>query len=281
MGPFLGCLTSIPVIFHNLRGYDAHLIMQAIGKVDKNINCIPNSMEKYIAFSMGSLNFIDSYQFLPTSLEELVGNMEEIDFKQLSKKFPSDKLHLLLHKGVYPYEYVDSSMKLRETQFSPPCAFENTLIGELISEKDYDHAQNVWETFDLKTLKEYHDLYVLSDVLQLADVFENFRDICLGYYELGPADFYTSPGLAWQACLKMTGQRLELLTDLDMHLFIEKGLRGGISTITNRYSKANNPYLADSDPSKPSTYIAYLDANNLHGYAMSQALPTHGLIRLM
>ena len=232
----------IPVIFHNLRSYDAHLIMQAIGKVSDNINCIPNNMEKYVSFSMGSMDFIDSFQFLPTSLEKLVGNLKEPDFKHLSKTFAPDKLSLLLRKGVYPYDYVDSPIKLTETQLPPPSAFENTLTGESVSEKDYDHAQNVWQIFNIKSLGEYHDLYVLSDVLQLADVFENFREICLNYYELDPTHFYTSPGLAWQACLKMTGQKLELLTDLDMHLFIEKGLRGGISTITNRYSKANNPY---------------------------------------
>ena len=266
----------IPVIFHNLRGYDAHVIMQAIGKVDKQINCIPNNMEKYVSFSMGSMDFIDSFQFLPTSLEKLVSNLKEADFKHLSKTFPSDKLPLLLRKGVYPYDYVDSPLKLAETQLPPSHAFQNTLTGESVSEKDYDHAQKVWQTFDIQSLGGYHDLYVLSDVLQLADVFENFRHICLSYYELDPAHFYTSPGLAWQACLKMTGQKLELFMDLDMHLFIEKGLRGGISTITNRYSKANNPYVPDFDPSRPSTYIAYLDANNLYGWAMSQPLPTHG-----
>ena len=265
----------IPVIFHNLRGYDAHLIMQAIGKVDKNINCIPNNMEKYVSFSMGTMDFIDSFQFLPTSLEKLVGNLKEADFRQLTKEFPSDKLSLLLRKGIYPYDYVDCPMKLNDTQLPPPSAFQNSLTEETISAKDYDHAQKVWDTFGFKTLREYHDLYMLSDVLQLSDVFENFRDICMNYYELDPAHFYTSPGLAWQACLKMTAQRLELFTDLDMHLFIEKGLRGGISTITNRYARANNPYLPDFDPSKPSTYIAYMDANNLYGYAMSQALPTH------
>ena len=182
----------------------------------------------------------------------------------------------LLRKGVYPYDYVDSPEKLQETQLPPLLAFDNILTGESITEEDYTHAKQVWEKFRMVSLGEYHDLYLLSDTLQLTDVFENFREICLHYYELDPAHFYTSPGLAWQACLKMTGQRLELLTDLDMHLLIEKELRGGISMISNRYAKANNPYLSDFNPHTPSKYIMYLDANNLYGWAMSQPLPTHG-----
>ena len=103
----------------------------------------------------------------------------------------------------------------------------------------------------------------VSDVHLLADVFESFRDLCQEYYELDPCHFYTGPGLAWQAALKMTNVELELLTDLDMHLFIEKGQRGGVAMISNRYATANNPYLGNYDPSKPNTYIMYLDANNL------------------
>jgi hypothetical protein len=116
----------------------------------------------------------------------------------------------------------------------------------------------------------------LTDVLALADVFENFRVTRLNYYGLEAAHLYTSPGLAWQAALKMTGILLELLTDIDMHLFIEKGLRGGISTVTHRHVKANNRYVPDYDPSQPSSHVTYIDANNLYGWTMSQALPVDG-----
>ncbi|CAB4024062.1 Gastrula zinc finger, partial [Paramuricea clavata] len=150
----------------------------------------------------------------------------------------------------------------------------NVLNDEHISDADYDHATRVFEAFSCQSMGDYHDLYLKSDVLLLADVFENFRNVCLKAYNLDPCHFYTSPGLAWQACLKMTEVELQLLTDPDMYLFIEEGLRGGISMISNRFSKANNPYVPDYDPHQDSSYVTYLDANNLYGWAMSQPLPT-------
>ena len=131
----------------------------------------------------------------------------------------------------------------------------------------------VWETFGCKTLGDYHDLYVKTDVTLLADVFENFRNLCIVQYGLDPAHHYTSPGLSWDALLKKTGVELELLTDLEMHPFIERGMRGGISMASKRYAKANNPLVDGYDPSKEKKYIMYLDANNLYGWAMIKPLP--------
>ena len=151
------------------------------------------------------------------------------------------------------------------------------ILGEDISDEDYEHARKVWKTFNMKTLKDYHDLYNEAEVFLLADVFENFRDICIENYELDPAHYYTAPGLAWDAALKVTKVELELLTDIDMLHMVEKGIRGGVSMISTRYGKANNKYMGDSfDSNKPSKYIQYLDANNLYGWAMSKFLPTHG-----
>ena len=147
------------------------------------------------------------------------------------------------------------------------------LTQDAITEKQYCHATKVWGTFNLQTMGDYHDLYLKSDILLLADVFENFRSTCLQYYKLDPCHYYTSPGLSWDAMLKMTDIKLELMTDIDMFQFIEKGTRGGISYIANRYGEANNKYMNEYNKEKPSKYIMYLDANNLYGYAMSQYLP--------
>ena len=146
-----------------------------------------------------------------------------------------------------------------------------------VSEDDYEHAQRVWKEFRIRNLGEYHDLYLRTDVILLANVFEAFRDTCLEHYSLDPAHFYTSPGLAWKACLKRTGIRLELLTDPDMLLMFERGIRGGITQVVHWYAVANNKYMNDKfDLKAESSYLQYLDANNVYGWAMSQSLPTDG-----
>ena len=299
---------KIPVIFHNLRGYDSHFIMQEIGAIVKNntytknekeikmnINAIPNNMEKYMAFILGNhLTFIDSFQFMSSSLENLVKNMtkcgECINCKNsvkacitpnydnliyTSKKFKGKKLDLMARKGVYPYDYMDSFDKFNE-KLPTKEDFYSQLSDEHISDEDYAHAKKVWNTFKLQTMGEYHNLYLKSDILLLADVFENFRKTCLQYYKLDPCHYFTSPGLSWDAMLKMTDIKLELMTDIDMFQFIEKGMRGGISYIANRFGSANNKYMKEYDDKAPSKYIMYLDANNLYGWAMSQYLPTGG-----
>ena len=141
---------------------------------------------------------------------------------------------------------------------------------ENIDDIDYRHGNNVFKKVKLKNLGEYHDLYVQSDTLLLADVFENFRDMCIKVYEVDPAHFLSLPGLAWQACLEETNVKLELLTDYDMLLMVEKGIRGGICHSTHRHTKANNKYMKNYDKNKESSYIQYLDANNLYGWAMSR-----------
>ena len=331
---------KIPVIFHNLRGYDSHFIMQEIGAIVKNhtyknkkgemkemnINAIPNNMEKYMAFMLGNhLTFIDSFQFMSSSMDNLVKNITKCgkcetcnpgkcikqsinneghitqhktsfpcgecincenndktcitpnysNLKYTSKKFQGKKLDLMARKGVFPYDYMDSFDKFNE-KLPAKKDFYSIMNNEHITDKNYQHAQTVWETFKLMTMGEYHDLYLESDVLLLADVFENFRKTCSEFYKLDPCHYFTSPGLSWDAMLKMTNIKLELMVDIDMFQFIEKGMRGGISYIANRYGKANNKYMKKYDKRSPSKYITYLDANNLYGWAMSQYLPTGG-----
>ncbi|GFS67039.1 c2H2-type domain-containing protein [Nephila pilipes] len=155
--------------------------------------------------------------------------------------------------------------------------FFSSLINVPINDDGYAHCKNVWETFNLKTLGEYHDLYVTSDVILLADFFQNFLQLVLNSYKLDPSHCYTALGLAWQTCLHMSRVKLELFTDMDMHLFIERGIRSGISMIAHIFNSANYKYLDSYDEVKPSKYIPYLHANNLNGLARPQFLPTHGL----
>ena len=191
----------IPVVFHNLSGYDSHLFIKNLGNSEGNINCIPNNEEKYISFTkevvVGTykdkksneekpvkqqLRFIDSFKFMASSLDKLSSNLDKSCFLNTSKFYEGKQLDLLLRKGVYPYDYMDSLKRLSETQLPPKEAFYSKLSGDGISEADYMHAQRVWNEFGMKTLRDYHDLYNQSDVLLLADVFENFRDVCSKNY---------------------------------------------------------------------------------------------------
>ena len=291
-----------PVIFHNLEKYDAHLFIKELaeaqdplkraGVTETNggIGCIARTEENYVSFRKEivvdvffkdgkwrevkrEIRFIDSLKFMNSSLEKLAGNLTS--FPDLEQYFKGDQLELVKRKGVYPYDYMNCIERLGETSLPPIECFYSKLNDTNISKKDYAHAQLVWETFQMKTMKDYHDLYLMTDVLLLSCVFEEFRNICLHHYNLDPAWYYTTPGLAWDACLKMTKVELELLHDQDMLLMIEKGTFGGVSMISTRFGKANNKYMEEYDPSRPSTYIQYLDANNLYGWAMSKPLPTH------
>ena len=181
----------------------------------------------------------------------------------------------MLRKGVYPYEYADTCEKFSEISLPSKEDFYGNLNMEDISDIDYRHAYNMFKVFKLESLGDYHDLYVQSDTLLLADVFNNFRDMCLKEYELDPAHFLSLPGLAWQECLKKTNIELELLTDYDMLLMVEEGIRGGICHSIHRYAKANNKYMKNYNNNEESSYNQYLDANNLYGWAMSKKLPVN------
>ena len=169
---------------------------------------------------------------------------------------------------------MDSWKKFNETELPPKKQRLQRLNLEDISDEDYNHAKKVWKEFIVKNLGKYHDLYVQSDTLLLADVFENFRDKCIEIYELDPAHFLSAPGLAWQAYLKKTGVKLELLTDNDMLLY-ENGTRGGMCHATYRYAKANNKYMKNYDKDIESSFLEYTDANNLYGWAMCKKLSLH------
>ena len=228
-----------------------------------------------MAFMLGNhLVFLDSFQFISSSLDNLIKNLPEETFKYTKQEFKKEQFESMKQKGVYPYDHMDSFQKFEKTELPTKEEFYSILSNEHITDEQYKHAQNVWDTFNLKTMGDYHDLYLKSDILLLADVFENFGKTCLQYYKLDPCHYFTSPGLSWDAMLKMTDIKLKLMVDINMFQFIEKGLLGGVSYIANRYGKANNKYMKEYDEKAPSKYIMYLDANNLYGWAMSQALPT-------
>ena len=288
---------DIPVFFHNLSGYDSHLFIRSLASPNPKeyIECIPNNEEKYISIAKNKIVgqytnkkgevkdktfkiiFKDSLKFMRSSIEALANNLPKNGFKNISKYFKPEQVELIKQKGFYPYEYIDKEEKFNDTKPPPQEAFYSKLAGRGITEKNYEHVLNVWNTFKMKTFKDYHKLYNETDILLLADVFENFRDLCLKIYRLDPVHYYTTPGLAWDACLKTTDINLELLSDLDMLLMFEKGIRGGISMISNRYGEANNKYMGNRfNRVKLKKHLIYLDANNLYGSAMSEKLPTHG-----
>ena len=286
----------IPVMFHNLSGYDAHLFIRELGGHTSDVEVIAKNKEDYISFSIKvpvdkytnkdgeevdkliELRFIDSFTFMASSLDSLTKNLVSSGHKLFGFEDCSElQYDLLTRKGVYPYEYMNSWNRFEETQLPLINAFYSNLNMSSINEEDYQHAQNVWGEFRLHDLGDYHNLYLRTDVILPANVYETFRDTCRRHYNLDPAHFYTSPGLAWKACLKRTGIKLELLTDPDMLLMFERGIRGGITQAVRKYAAANNPYMGDKfNPYEGTTYLQYLDANNLYGWAMSQPLPTGG-----
>ena len=276
---------------------DAHLFIRNFGAHTSDMEVIAKNKEDYISFSIKvpvekyidkkgeekdkliELRFIDSFKFMSSSLDSLTKNLVSGGKKLSGFEDYSDlQYDLLTRKGVYPYEYINSWDGFEETQLPPITAFYSNLNISSIREEDYQCAQKIWEEFGIRNLGDYHDLYLRTDVVLLANVCEAFRDTYLEHYKLDPAHSYTSPGLAWKACLKCTGIKLELPTDPDMLLMFEQGIRGGITQAVRKYASANNKYMGDKfSPISESSYLQYLDANNLYGWAMSQPLPAGGL----
>ena len=265
----------IPIAFHNLSGYDAHLFIKELAASTgaPNIGVIAKNTEDYISFPIKievdeskeiELRFIDSFKFMSSSLDSLVNNLARGGEQFFGfEDYNENQYKLLIKKGIYPYEYITDWNKFKETVLPPKEAFYSKLNMTGVREEDYEHANRTWKEFGLKDLGEYHDLYLKTDVILLANVFEAFRKVCLKNYRLDPAHFYTAPGLAWKSCLKKTRIRLELLLDPDMLLMFERGIRGGITQSVNRLAKVNNPYMgSEFVPDKPTKYLQYLDANN-------------------
>ncbi|PFX18050.1 hypothetical protein AWC38_SpisGene17607 [Stylophora pistillata] len=210
-----------------------------LGKTEGDIKCISDNEEKYISFSksvaVGSytnkeeeevatkteLRFIDSLKFMASSLDKLVSNLSHNKLKKTGEVFRDEsrrEIELISRKGVYPYDYMSNIEKFGETKLPPTREFYSKLDDCNISHEDYEHAKKIWNEFKMKNMGDYHDLYLKSDILLPADVFEEFRNVCLVNYNLDPAWYYTAPGLTWDAALKVTNAELELLSDPDMLL---------------------------------------------------------------
>ena len=287
----------IPVIFHNLSVYDAHLFIKELWKNSRDMEVIAKNKEDYISFSVDvavykyvdkegnekekliEFRFIDSFKFISSSLDSLTKNLVSGGGKQLLgfEDYSELQYDLLTRKEIYPYEYMSSWDRFEEKQLPPIGAFYSKLSMSSISSDDYQHVQRVWKEFRIHNLGYHHDLYLRTNVVMLANVYKAFRELCLEHYKLDSVHFYTSPGLAWKVCLKHTRIRLGLLTDPNMLVMFEREIRGGITQAVHKYAAANNPYMGDKfDPNEDTTYLQYLDANNLYGWAMSQPFPTGG-----
>lgn len=264
----------IPVIMHNAKKYDNHIVIKYLESKygGEEIQVLATNTENFIAMQIGNFRFLDSFQFLPSSLDSLVESLKkdgEDKLKYTKKIFPKqNEFNLINQKGVYPYEFMENRHKFSMKNLPSKENFYSKLNESEISENQYEHAKTVWKTFQMENMQQYHDLYLTSDCLLLTDVFENFREFSLKYYRLDPLHFYTGPGLSWSAALLMCDVRIKLLTDIDMLLFFQKMIRGGVSTISHRLAEANNPFTegAQFDETKDTTYLQYYDANNLYGY---------------
>lgn len=297
----------MPVYLHNMKSYDAHLFIGALFKYgyqqteNENITVIPNTAEKYISISkniqvgtylkdgiekpiMYEIRFLDTIAFMASSLDSLSSDLRKgchddiiklrKTFKNTSKQFKDDEeFMMMIQKGVYPYDYIDNYERLNETRLPYKKDFYSKLNNSQISDDDYRTAYTVWKKFNCKTMMDYHNLYLKTDVLLLMDIWENFRMVCSQAYSLDPEYYYTCCSLSWDAMLKLSGVKLELITDAEIYEFFEKSIRGGQSQISTRQALANNKYMENYDEKKEKSFISYFDANNLYGWSQCQFLP--------
>ena len=210
-----------------MRGYDSHLIFSELDKSDVKISVIPDGLEKYMALLLNkNVFFIDSTQFMNFSLDKLIKNLSDEDFKYLVEDFGYENLEHLKQKSAYPYEYMNSFKRFNEKKLPARKYFYNStkdgkigddgkILGGHISVKDYLTREKILDKFKMKNMGDYRDHYLKKDVLLSADVFEKFIDTCLKYFGLDPCHYFSSPGLSWDTMLKMTDLKLEKISDID------------------------------------------------------------------
>ena len=182
-------------------------------------------MENYLSITVDRLKFIDSLQFSPQSLDSLVKTLEVDEFKYVREAFPiHHEFEVIKRKWVYPYDYMDSFTRFDESRLPSQDAFFTKLSDSPCSDMEYAHSTQVWAAFECESMADYYDIYLKCDVLLLADFFEKFYASCLAHNSRDAVHYYTAPGLAWDAALKMTHVTLELMTDIDMYHFVENSI---------------------------------------------------------
>lgn len=274
----------IVVALHSLSSYDAHHIVLGLNTFPGKIDVIAQSEEKYISFTKWyryndyktfKIRFVDTFRFLPNSLENLVKILPKEDLKQTEKIIPANLMHLAKRKGVFPYDHVTSHESFKEKELAPIEAFYNKLTKSACSIEDYEHAQDVWRSFNIQDLGQYSDLYLRTDVTLLADVTEAFRRTSLETYGLDPMHSMTAPSFSWQAMLYKTGVQISLITEVDKLYLFRNNLRGGVAVCTRRHSIADNKYVNPNfDPAlKEPTYIVMYDMVSQYSRAMFEYLP--------
>ncbi|KAG1653152.1 hypothetical protein GQR58_025779 [Nymphon striatum] len=276
---------SLKIVIHNLRGYDGHLLMKFGLSKEQNcsISVIAHSSEKYLTFSVMffgqenfRLQFIDSYQHLSASLSVLFESLKKDEAKitnDLKNIYPLLTDEVIMKKGTFCYEYLNSENKLSEKQLPTRDMFYNRLINEECSHANYDIAKKAWFQFDCDSLKDYLMGYLRMDVYQLADIFINYTNMCKNYYGLYPVNYVSLPGLSLDAALKSSNIMLDLITDRQMLLDFKTSIRGGLVFLNKHHSIANIPKTEGYDPKSPQKQIIVVDENNLYGFSMQNYLP--------
>jgi len=278
---------EVVCLFHNLKSYDEHFILKYFkreysefvskknGKTSyQDIKIIPMNAEKNLQFRIRNVIFTDSYEFLSASLDTLVQTLK----KSGKSKFVETLKYLgdhdfLLEKGHFCYDYFDSLDRLEEPCLPPKSAFFNSMTQTSISHSDYEQAERVWQHYKMTKFADYHNHYLVRDVLLLSDCIEAFRQDMIREHDIDCLHFPSLPGMVMQVALKKTGVELDLMTDANMFNMIESGIRGGLSFVSRRHARANNPSLPDYDPDKPTSYLGYFDANSLYATCMMMPLP--------
>ena len=279
----------LPVVFHNFKGYDGHLICkQAIGEMEGwQLSVIPTTKEKYMSLTARvpvghdrkgkkiffNICFLDSFQFLSSSLATLVGTLDHLPIteRQMKSLYPAVSDSVIRRKGVFPYSYFDSLSRLDETCLPPIEVFKDDLTGAECSLEDYAHAQRAWSELGCRDFRMYAARYMFLDIYLLSDVFEEFRRVSLREDGLDPVHFISLPGLSYSACFKRSGETIDLLQDIDMVRLFERGIRGGLTYVNRHHVEARIPELGNNQDGN--VHLAYIDQNNLYGSSLCRPLP--------